>query len=66
MKDIAQARALAEWEVSAHADVHMLLADVLMEQESFDVATEEYCTAIKLLGDAEQVTAGWLHGFACS
>ena len=56
----AQPRLLADQGVSALADVHMLLADVLMEQESFDVATEDYCTAIKLLSDAEQVTAS--HG----
>lgn len=39
------------------ADVHMLLADVSMEQEVLDRAIEDYMTALELLAGTEHV---WL------
>ena len=37
------------------ADVHMVLADVSMEQENFEAAAEDYGTALKLLAECQQV-----------
>ena len=42
------------------ADVHMVLADVSMEQENFEAGAEDYATALKLLTSAEQVGASGL------
>ena len=41
--------------VAGCADVHMLLADVAMEQENFEGAAEDYTTAIKLLAGSPEV-----------